>query len=77
VRAEYIHLDEDGAYAVIETVTPFFAERHQLLDVHLAGEHWQMQVPLDVPVEQGATIRCSIDPAGILFFDPKTGKRIG
>lgn len=77
VRAEYIHLCAEGTYAVVDQKTPFFAERYQVLDVHLAGERWQMRLPLDERVEVGSTIRCCIDPAGLLFFDTKSGRRIG
>lgn len=77
IRPEQIRLASEGVAAVVDQVIPFFAERHQLLDVHLGGEDWQIIVPLDEPVEVGSTIYCEFDPAGILFFDTKTGKRVG
>jgi ABC-type sugar transport system ATPase subunit len=77
VRAEWIHLAEDGVYGVVEQVTPFFGERYQLVRVHLSGESWSFKVPFDQAVEVGATIRCALDPGGLLFFDSKTGQRIG
>lgn len=77
IRPEHIHLAPDGVYGVVEQATPFFAERHQVITVHLAGERWSFIVPLDEPIEVGSTIRCAVNPAGLLFFDSKTGQRIG
>jgi len=56
---------------------PFYAERHHLVTVHLAGERWSLVTPLDQPVEWGATIRCALDPERLLYFDTATGQRIG
>ncbi|MBI5669666.1 MAG: ABC transporter ATP-binding protein [Chloroflexi bacterium] len=77
IRPEAIHLSDEGTYGVVEQVMPFFAERHHLITVHLAGEQWSLMAPLDRMVEVGSTIRCAFDPAGLLFFDTKTGQRIG
>ncbi len=77
VRPEHIHLDSDGVYGVVDRTIPFFGERFWLVEVHLAGESWSLTVPLSRPVEIGSTIRCSIDPVGVLFFDSRTGQRIG
>lgn len=77
IRPENIRLASEGVAAVVDQVTPFFAERYKLLDVHLGSEDWQITVPLDTDVEVGSTIYCELDPQGILFFDTKTGKRIG
>jgi multiple sugar transport system ATP-binding protein len=77
VRPESIHLSKEGIYGVVEEVTPFFAERHQLITVHLAGEQWLLVAPFDQPVEVGSTIQCTLDPESVLYFDTKTGQRIG
>ncbi len=77
IRPEYIHLASDGTYGVVEQAVPYFAERHQVITVHLAGERWSFVVPLHETIEVGSTIRCALDPAGLLFFDSKTGQRIG
>jgi len=77
VRPQHIHLAEDGVYGVVEQVMPYFAERFQLVTVHLAGERWELTAPLEQPVERGSTIRCAFDPAHIHYFDSKTGIRIG
>ena len=63
--------------AVVEHVTPLFAERSQLIDVHLAGEHWSLLTDIDDPVEVGSTIHCDLDVDSLLFFDTETDLRIG
>lgn len=77
VRPEHIHLDDGGVYGVVDRVTPFFAERFWLVDVHLAGESWSFTVPIDQAIEVGSTIRCAVDPEAVLFFDARSGVRIG
>ena len=78
IRPEHIRLvGEGGVPAVVDQITPFFAERYQLLDVHQDREDWRIVIPLEEQVEVGATIRCELDPANIIFFDTKTEKRIG
>ena len=62
---------------MVDQATPFFAERYKLLDVHLDKEVWQLTVPLDEPVQVGSTIYCEFDPDGIMFFDTKSGRRVG
>jgi len=78
VRSEHISfVSEDGVDGQIEEVTPYFAERHQLVGVKKGKERWTLNAPLDMPLQVGMTVRCAIDPEGLLYFDPKTGMRIG
>ncbi|MCB9453183.1 MAG: ABC transporter ATP-binding protein [Anaerolineaceae bacterium] len=77
IRPEYVHLDPDGQYGVVDTVTPYFAEHYQLVEVHLAGETWLLTTELERKIEVGSTIQCDLDPAGLMFFDTRTGIRIG
>jgi multiple sugar transport system ATP-binding protein len=80
IRPEYIELTpqpEDGTPAVVDSVTPYYSERYQLLEVHLGGEDWMLQLPLHPPIEKGTTIYCTLNPDGILYFDTRTGRRIG
>lgn len=77
IRPEHIRLASEGAAAVVDQVTPFFAERYKLLDVHMGKEEWQITVPLDEQIEVGSTVYCELDPEGVLFFDTKTGQRVG
>jgi ABC-type sugar transport system ATPase subunit len=62
---------------VVDNVTPFYAERYQLVEVHLDRDEWQLTVPLETQIDRGSTIHCTLDPAGIMFFDSKTGARVG
>lgn len=77
IRPEKVRLAAEGVPAVVDQATPFFAERYKLLDVHLDKEVWQLTVPLDEPVQVGSTIYCEFDPDGIMFFDTKSGRRVG
>lgn len=81
VRPEHITLAADGdphtAEGYVETVTPYFAERYQQLEIYGNGERWRMHVPPDVRVKPRDTIRCTIAPENVLYFDPETEQRIG
>lgn len=77
IRPHYVRLDPDGQAGVVDTVTPFLAERFQLVEVWLGKDRWSLTVPLDARIELGTTIYTSLDPEGALFFDTKTGRRIG
>jgi ABC-type sugar transport system ATPase subunit len=77
IRPQHIHLLKGGIYGVVDEVMPYFAERFQLVTVHLGGEHWNVTAPLDQPIECGSTIQCGIEPEFLHFFDTRTGQRIG
>lgn len=85
IRPENLHIvshDAPGdpglrSPAVVERVVPLFAERSQLVDLHLAGERWSLLTDIDEKVEVGSTIHCDLDADGLLFFDSESGLRIG
>lgn len=77
IRPEHIHLANGGVSGRVEAITPYLAERYQLVEVRANGERWLMTVPLDQRLERGMTISCAVDPAAALLFDPKTELRIG
>ena len=78
VRPERMRLVPVGGIpAVVERVTPFFAERYQLLELQLERERWNMTVPPETQVTVGSTIHCEPDPEGILYFDTLRGNRVG
>ncbi|MBZ0294288.1 MAG: ABC transporter ATP-binding protein [Anaerolineae bacterium] len=77
IRPEFMVLGPEGVGATVEHVTMFLPERYKLLAVRGNREHWEVTAPLDYPVEAGDTIHCTADSAGLLFFDTKTGRRIG
>lgn len=77
IRPEHILLtDETGIPAVIDRVTPFFAEKYQLLEVWLRKRRWNIQVPLDAQFEVGETVHCMLDWSHAFFFKAETGQRI-
>jgi ABC-type sugar transport system ATPase subunit len=67
-----------GAVAAqVETTTPFFAERHLMLEV-IAGEtRFSFATPIDSGIRPGDTVHCAAEAAGALFFDSGSGQRIG
>jgi multiple sugar transport system ATP-binding protein len=77
IRPEYLSLASDGVPAIVEQVTPFFADRFQLVNVQMDKERWALKVPLGEQITVGSTIYCALDPEGLLFFDTRSGKRIG
>jgi ABC-type sugar transport system ATPase subunit len=76
IRPHQIHL-HGQIPAVIDQITPYYAERFTLLDVSLAKENWQIQVPFEHGLKRGETIYCDIQPEDAIFFDRDTGLRIG
>jgi ABC-type sugar transport system ATPase subunit len=77
VRPEAVLLTADGIPAVVETVTPYFAERFWLVEVRAEREHWHLIVPLEMSVHPGESIHCQLKEETLLLFDTKTGQRIG
>lgn len=78
IRPERMRLvPQGGIPALVERVTPFFAERFQLLELALDRERCRMTVPPDVQVTVGSTIHCEPDPDGLLYFDTLRGHRVG
>jgi multiple sugar transport system ATP-binding protein len=77
IRPQHIYLDHEGEAGVIDTITPYLAERYQLLEVWLGKERWTLNAPLDDTFEIGSTIYCKLDEAYMHFFDSQTGRRIG
>jgi ABC-type sugar transport system ATPase subunit len=77
VRPEHVRLERDGTPGVVNTITPFFAEHHQLVSVHLGRESWSLTAPLDQHIEVGSTIYCTLNADTLLYFDTEKGTRIG
>jgi ABC-type sugar transport system ATPase subunit len=77
IRPQYFTLQPDGVPCVISNIFPYLAERFQLLEVWIAGEHWSMAFPLEMKFTRGETIYCQIQPEYALYFDTKTGVRVG
>ncbi len=77
VRPESVRLVDEGTPGVVDSVTPFFAERYQLVTVRLGKESWSLTVPLDRRIEVRSTIHCELDANALLYFDTEKGTRIG
>ena len=78
IRPERLRLvAEGGIPAEVAQVTPFFAERYQLLELRQGRESWRMTVPLDTQVTVGSRVHCEPDPTGIHYFDTLRGQRVG
>ncbi len=77
IRPNHMRLVSDGVPGVIDSVIPMLAERYQLINVWLGKEKWAMTAPLDMKFDLGSTIYCDLDPEQALYFDTKTGVRIG
>jgi multiple sugar transport system ATP-binding protein len=75
VRPQDIHLGGEVA-GVVDAITPFFAERYQVLDVWLAGEEWSVQVPLEDSFSVGETYQFQVNRDKLYFFYAETGQRI-
>jgi multiple sugar transport system ATP-binding protein len=77
IRAEHLRLAENGTPGTVMHITPFYAERFQLVELKAYGEHWHISLPPDYTVKVGDTLRCQPDPEHIHYFDTRTGARIG
>ncbi|MEQ8672993.1 MAG: ABC transporter ATP-binding protein [Aggregatilineales bacterium] len=77
IRPQFMHLKPDGVAGVVEEVIPFLAERYQLVSVWLSKDRWQLALPLETEIEIGTTIYCDLQPEEALYFDTRSGKRIG
>lgn len=76
-RPEAFRVAEDGVPARVESATPFYAEKHLLLEARAGSELWRMLVPLDFPVKVGDSVPATFPPDAATFFDTHTGARIG
>ena len=77
IRPQFMRLEAEGVPGVVDTITPFWAERYQLVEVWLASERWELALPLDEQITLGETIYCALDEDQVFYFDTKTGQRIG
>ena len=76
-RSNAVVIDPEGENAVVREVTPFYAERYQLLEVEGDHETWFMQVPLEMDVRVRDVVKCVLKPELLYFFDIQNGRRIG
>ncbi len=76
IRAEYINLGGEIPLR-ITAVTPFFAERYTLLEGFIGDVESRVRVPFDASYRVGDTLQCRLDPQQLLFFDTRSGERLG
>lgn len=77
IRPQYFTLVPNGVPCVVQNIFPYLAERFQLLEVWIGGEHWSMMFSLDMKFTRGETLYCQIQPEYALYFDTQTGVRVG
>lgn len=77
VRPEGVLLAAEGILALVQAVTPYFAERFWLVEAQAGREHWHVLVPMETRLHPGESIQCQLKQETLLFFDTETGQRIG
>ena len=77
VRSEGFTLTPDGVTGTVTESIPYFAERHQVVELEAGKEQWKLTLPLEPAYHPGDTITCQPQPDALLFFDATTGSRIG
>jgi multiple sugar transport system ATP-binding protein len=81
VRPEHIALvpadAPNAAFGVVHSVTPFFAERFRLLEVTDRVQTWRVTVPYDAGLVEGDAIHTAPLTEHLLFFDTRSGARVG
>ena len=78
IRPQHVHLCDSavGIPAIVERVTPYYAEKFNLLEVWLRKRRWKIQVSMNQSFAPGDTIHCRLDWNMALFFDAVSGARI-
>ena len=77
VRPEAVKLADEGVEAQVVQVTPLFSDRVWLVEARAGHEQWKLLVPYERQLNPGDMIHCQLDPDALLFFDARTGQRIG
>jgi multiple sugar transport system ATP-binding protein len=77
VRAEHVSITSEGAAGSVVSVTPHFGERVQVVEVERGREKWTLFASLDAKLTLGENVRCTVQAEDCLFFDTRTGTRIG
>jgi multiple sugar transport system ATP-binding protein len=77
IRPQHMYLNDDGEAGVVDSVIPHLAERYQIINVWLGSEKWAISVPLEQHIDIGSTIYCDLNPEEAMYFDTRSGLRIG
>lgn len=80
IRAEHMQLvsneTERSVAGTVQSVTPYYAERYNLLEIQRGREHWQVRIDLSESVQVGATVHVTLHANEALYFDTQTGQRL-
>jgi ABC-type sugar transport system ATPase subunit len=76
-RPEDIRLADSGVEAVVDEATPYFGEHFQLVQAKAGRETFSFTAPLQPSLRPGERVCCALSPDAPLYFDTKTGVRIG
>jgi multiple sugar transport system ATP-binding protein len=76
-RSEAFTLTDDGVAATVSESIPYFAERHQVVELEAGRERWKLTLPIEPVFHPGDVLRCLPNRDALLFFDAATGRRIG
>jgi len=63
--------------ARITEIEAHFAERIQIAQVVTDYDQWTLVLPLEMRSAVGEVVYCAPNPDAMLYFDPKSGQRIG
>lgn len=77
VRPESFRLDDGGVPVRVDDVTPYYGEHFQLIHGRAGRETFHFTVPLQPQIRRGDSLCCAPDENALLFFDSRTGVRIG
>jgi len=70
-------ITDDAGYGKIIAITPYFAERYQLVDVQIGDELCQVEIPFnDNSYAVGQQVNIDFDEAKVYVFDALSGDRI-
>lgn len=79
IRPESFSLNPpDGGIPVrVNSAVDHFPERIQVVEVITEYDRWTLSLPLETRAKTGDVLTCAPNPDAVIFFDPKTGQRIG
>jgi len=76
IRAEYVYIGGEIPFQ-ITAVTPYYAERYILLEGMVTGMESRIRAEVGTDYRAGDTIGCHFDEAELMYFDTRTGERLG
>ena len=74
---EYLFVEDRGGKLILDINVNVSATTAAAGDITPGKETWQITIPISDDMAPDTPIHCQFDPDGILFFDSRTGRRIG